>query len=96
MSSSEGLDIPDATIIALPEEAFDSETLQIVVDRSAAVWASDQGGGQGLQGFTVKNHSLIPTLHQSVICQMGLYQVDRKLEEDAGRKQIAKVIENLP
>ena len=35
-------------------------------------------------------------MHQAVVCQMGLYQVDRALESDESKKQIAKIIENLP
>jgi hypothetical protein len=31
-----------------------------------------------------------------VVCQMGLFKVDRAIEADLGRKQISKIIENLP
>ena len=82
---------PDgATVVNLPNEAFDRPTLQVVTDHEHALFVTDS------LGFAVSNHPLAASLHQSVVCQIGLYLVDRKLEEDASRKQISKVIEGLP
>jgi hypothetical protein len=79
-----------AVLISLPEEAFDHPTLQVVTDHQNALFLVEE------TGFSIHQHPLAAALHQSVVCQMGLYLVDRKLEEDASRKQISKVIEGLP
>ena len=76
--------------IQVPAEAFDHDTLELVVDHQSAVCFTAN------QGFAIENHPLGTTMHQAVVCQIGLYQVDRKLEEDASRKQLAKLIEGLP
>jgi hypothetical protein len=76
--------------VLVPTEAFDHDTLELVVDHDSAVFFTAN------QGFAIENHPLGATLHQAVVCQIGLYQVDRKLEEDASRKQLARLIENLP
>ena len=86
--------IPAEHLIGVPEEMFDVPTLQVVVDRKSAVFAS--GSGANFQGIWFENHSLGSSMHQAVVCQMGLYQVDRALESDESKKQIAKIIENLP
>ena len=86
--------IPAEHLIGVPEEMFDVPTLQVVVDRKSAVFAS--GSGANFPGFWFENHSLGSSMHQAVVCQMGLYQVDRALESDESKKQIAKIIENLP
>jgi hypothetical protein len=78
----------------LPEDAFDHPTLQIVADGSAVAVAS--GSESEFFGYSATNHPVATSTHSAIVCQIGLYLVDRKLEEDAGRKQIAKVIENLP
>lgn len=80
--------------IAVPEAMFEAPTLQVVVDRSSAVYAVGEEGA--VQGFWVEEHPLAAALHQAVICQMGLFQVDQALEADLGRKQISKLIEALP
>lgn len=77
-------------VVQVPSEAFDHETLELVVDHQTAVFFTAN------QGFAIENHPLGVTMHQAVVCQIGLYQVDRKLEEDASRKQLAKLIEGLP
>jgi sugar-specific transcriptional regulator TrmB len=79
-----------ANHIPVPVEAFEAPTLQVVVDRASAIFAV------GGQGFAVEDNPLGAILHQAVVCQMGLFQVDRALEADAGRKQISRLIENLP
>ena len=76
--------------IQVPSEAFDHNTLELVVDHQSAVFFTAN------QGFAIESHPLGGTMHQAVVCQIGLYQVDRKLEEDASRKQLSKLIENLP
>lgn len=76
--------------VLVPTEAFDHDTLELVVDHHSAVFFTAN------QGFAIENHPLGATLHQAVVCQIGLYQVDRKLEEDASRKQLVRLIENLP
>ena len=80
--------------VMVPEEAFDTEMLQIVADRKVAVFAS--GAGASLSGFAVENEAFAAQLHQSIVCQIGLYQVDQAIEADMGRKQISRIIENLP
>ena len=80
----------DPRVIEIPSEAFDQDTLELVVDHCSAVFFTAN------QGFVIENHPLGATMHQAVVCQIGLDQVDRKLEEDAGRKQLARLIENLP
>lgn len=80
----------DARIVEIPAEAFDHDTLELVVDHSSAIFFTAS------QGFLIQGHPLGATLHQAVVCQIGLYKVDRKLEEDASRKQLARLIENLP
>ena len=85
---------PAEHLISVPEEMFEVPTIQLVVDGVSAVFAS--GSDANFQGFWFENHSLGAAMHQAVVCQMGLFQVDRALEADAGRKQIAKIIENLP
>lgn len=86
--------IPAEHLIGVPEEMFDVPTMQVVVDRKSAVFAA--GEGAGFQGFWFENHPLGASMHQAVVCQIGLYQVDRAIEADAGRKQVARIIENLP
>lgn len=86
--------IPADHLIGVPEEMFEISTMEIVVDRQSAVYAS--GTDANFQGFWFEGHPLGGALHQAVVCQMGLYQVDRAIEADAGRKQISKIIENLP
>ena len=81
-------------LIEVPEEMFENPTLQVVVDGKSALFAC--GTDANFQGFWFENHPLGASMHQAVVCQMGLYQVDRALEADAGKKQIAKIIENLP
>lgn len=81
-------------LIEVPEEMFEVPTLQLVVDRKSAVFAC--GEGSAFQGFWFENHPLGSSMHQAVVCQMGLYQVDRAIEADAGKKQITRIIENLP
>lgn len=76
--------------VQVPAEAFDHDTLELVVDHKSAVFFTAN------QGFAIENHPLGATMHQAVVCQIGLYQVDRKLEEDASRKQLARLIESLP
>jgi sugar-specific transcriptional regulator TrmB len=80
--------------IAVPEEMFEVPTLQVVVDRKSAVYAVGEEGQA--QGFWVEDHPLAAALHQAIVCQIGLFQVDQALEADLGRKQISKVIEALP
>lgn len=80
----------DPRVLEIPAEAFDHDTLELVVDHHSAVFFTAN------QGFMIQNHPLAATMHQAVVCQIGLYQVDRKLEEDASRKQLARLIENLP
>lgn len=80
--------------IHVPVEMFEVPTLQVVVDRKSAVFASGNDGN--FQGFWFEGHPLGSSMHQTVVCQMGLYQVDRAIEADAGKKQITKIIENLP
>lgn len=82
------------TLIQVPEEAFETEMLQIVADRKVAVFGN--GSGQNVVGFSVDQPAFATQLHQSVICQIGLYQVDQALEADQSRKQISRLIENLP
>jgi sugar-specific transcriptional regulator TrmB len=82
------------TLIIVPEGAFEAETLQIVSDRTVAVFGN--GSGQCVTGFSVDHPSFAAQLHQSVTCQIGLYQVDQALEADQSRKQISRLIENLP
>ncbi|MEI7576016.1 MAG: helix-turn-helix domain-containing protein [Armatimonadota bacterium] len=81
---------PANGLIQVPTEAFDHDTLELVVDHQSTVFFTSN------QGFAIENHPLGSTMHQAVVCQIGLYQVDRKLEEEASRKQLARVIENLP
>ena len=81
-------------LITVPEEMFDVPTVQLVVDSKSAVFAC--GNDANFQGFWFEDHPLGASMHQAVVCQMGLFQVDRALEADSGRKQIAKIIENLP
>lgn len=88
------LAIPADQLIGVPEEMFDVPTLQVVVDRKAAVFAA--GEGAAFQGFWFEDHPLGASMHQAVVCQIGLYQVDRAIDADLGRKQISKIIENLP
>jgi sugar-specific transcriptional regulator TrmB len=76
--------------VAVPSEAFEVPTLQVVVDSASGLFAVEGNG------FCVINHGLGAALHQAVVCQIGLYQVDRALEADQSRKQIARMIENLP
>jgi sugar-specific transcriptional regulator TrmB len=76
--------------IQVPEDAFEVPTLQVVVDRASAVFAADG------TGFAVFDHPLGAALHQAVVCQMGLFQVDRAIEADLSRKQMSRLIENLP
>ena len=87
-------DIPAEHLITVPEEMFEVPTIQLVVDGKAAVFGC--GTEANFQGFWFENHPLGASIHQAVVCQMGLYQVDRAIEADAGRKQISKIIENLP
>lgn len=86
--------VPADHLIGVPEEMFEVPTLQVVVDRKSAVFAC--GGDSNFQGFWFENHPMGMSMHQAVVCQMGLYQVDRAIEADAGKKQISKIIENLP
>lgn len=88
------VEIPAEHSIVVPEEMFEVPTVQIVVDSKSAVFAC--GSDANFQGFWFENHPLGTSMHQAVVCQMGLYQVDRALEADAGKKQISKIIENLP
>ena len=81
---------PARDAVQVPSEAFDHDTLELVVDHQSAVFFTAN------QGFAIENHPLGATMHQAVVCQIGLYQVDRKLDEDASRKQLARLIENLP
>ncbi len=81
---------PATFAVQVPAEAFDHDTLELVVDHRSAVFFTAN------QGFSIESHPLGVTMHQAVVCQIGLYQVDRKLEEDASRKQLSKLIENLP
>ena len=88
------VEIPAEQLITVPEEMFEVPTIQLVVDSKSAVFAC--GTDANFQGFWFENHPLGASMHQAVVCQMGLYQVDRAIEADAGRKQISKIIENLP
>ncbi len=88
------VEIPAEHSIVVPEEMFEVPTMQVVVDGKSAIFAS--GTDANFQGFWFEDHPLGASLHQAVVCQMGLYQVDRAIEADAGRKQISKIIENLP
>jgi hypothetical protein len=88
------IEIPAEHCIVVPEEMFEVPTMQVVVDGKSAIFAS--GTDANFQGFWFEDHPLGTSLHQAVVCQMGLYQVDRAIEADAGRKQISKIIENLP
>jgi sugar-specific transcriptional regulator TrmB len=88
------LDISAKHLISVPEEMFDVPTIQLVVDSKSSLFAS--GSDANFQGFWFENHPLGASMHQTVVCQMGLYQVDRAIEADAGRKQISKIIESLP
>lgn len=81
---------PPVGIDLVPEDAFETPTLELVVDHSKAIMFNQD------QGFMVESHPLAMTLHQAVICQVGLYRIDRKLEEDASRKQLSRIIEALP
>ncbi|MBI1331402.1 MAG: hypothetical protein JST12_11680 [Armatimonadetes bacterium] len=85
---------PAENLVGVPEEMFDVPTLEVVVDRKSAVFAS--GNSANFQGFWFENHPLGISMHQAVVCQMGLYQVDRAIEADAGKKQISRIIEGLP
>ena len=87
-------DISAGHLITVPEEMFEVPTIQLVVDSKSAVFAC--GGDTNFQGFWFEDHPLGASMHQAVVCQMGLYQVDRAIEADAGKKQISKIIENLP
>ncbi len=80
--------------IAIPEDMFEVPTIQVVIDGKSALFAS--GSDANFQGFWFEDHPLGASMHQAVVCQMGLYQVDRALDADAGKKQISKIIENLP
>lgn len=82
------------TLVSVPEEAFETDTIQVVADRKVAVFGN--GTGQNVTGFAVEQPAFATQLHQSVICQIGLYQVDQALEADLSRKQISRLIENLP
>jgi sugar-specific transcriptional regulator TrmB len=87
-------DIAAEQHISVPAEMFEVPTLQVVVDGRSALFAS--GSDSSFQGFWFENHPLGASMHQAIVCQIGLYQVDRALDADAGRKQISKIIENLP
>ena len=87
-------EIPAEHFIEVPEEMFEVPTVQIVVDSKSAVFAC--GTDANFQGFWFEDHPLGASMHQAVVCQIGLYQVDRAIEADAGKKQISKIIENLP
>jgi sugar-specific transcriptional regulator TrmB len=88
------IEIPAEHLIPVPEEMFEVPTVQIVVDSKSAMFAS--GTDANFQGFWFEDHPLGASMHQAVVCQMGLFKVDRAIEADLGRKQISKIIENLP
>lgn len=78
------------TALVVPEEAFEPQTLLLSVDRQSGI--SFTGGS----GIYAQDHPLASTWHQSIVCQMGLFQIDRALESDQSRKQMSRMIENLP
>ena len=80
--------------ISVPEDMFEVPTIQVVIDGKSALFGC--GSDANFQGFWFEDHPLGATMHQAAVCQMGLYQVDRALDADAGKKQISKIIENLP
>ncbi len=80
--------------ISVPEDMFEVPTIQVVVDGKSALFGC--GSDANFQGFWFEDHPLGSSMHQAVVCQMGLYQVDRAIDADAGKKQISKIIENLP
>ena len=86
--------IEDATVIVNPNLSSQSESLELGADDSSYLGAVLSG--TSAQGITLSGGPQAQQLFQGLLSKVGVQLIRKTIDEDGGKKQIAKILESLP
>lgn len=78
-----------------PRAASGDFVLEMAVDTISGLLATGSGEGSELAGCAGIDHPFGAQVHRLLAAQMAVAEVAKKIAEDAGKKQIARILDSL-
>lgn len=92
---TESMEIPGVEWIPPRTGGDDGHLLEMAVDTASGILATSAGAGSELAGCAGIDHPFGAQVHRLLAAQMAIAEIGKKIAEDAGKKQIARILDSL-